>query len=137
MSEMLTMVCAQVMGNDVAVNIGGAGGNFELNVYLPLMAMNLLDSVKLLANGARTYADRCVEGLVANEASCRDTVEKNLAICTSLAPAIGYDKAAAISKHAFKTGQNVRDVAKEWGVLPDAEIDRLLDFHAMTVPESE
>ena len=137
MSEMLTMVCAQVMGNDVAVNIGGASGNFELNVYLPLMAMNLLDSVRLLANGARTYADRCVEGLVANEDRCRETVEKNLAICTSLAPAIGYDKAAAISKHAFKTGQNVRDVAKEWGVLPEKEIDRLLDFHAMTVPESE
>jgi len=136
MSEMLTMVCAQVMGNDVAVNIGGAGGNFELNVYLPMMAMNLLDSIQLLANGARVYTDKCVEGLVANEENCRETVEKNLAICTSLAPAIGYDKAAAISKHAFKTGQNVRDVAKEWGVLPDEEIDRLLEFHAMTVPES-
>ena len=136
MSEMLTMVCAQVMGNDVAVNIGGASGNFELNVFLPLMAMNLLDSTQLLANGARTFADRCVEGLVANEDNCRATVEMNLAICTSLAPAIGYDKAAAISKHAFKTGQNVRDVAKEWDVLPHDEIDRLLDFHAMTVPES-
>ncbi|MCB9759951.1 MAG: class II fumarate hydratase [Alphaproteobacteria bacterium] len=135
MSEMLTMACAQVMGNDVAVNIGGLSGNFELNVYLPLMTINLLESTQLLANGARTFADRCVKGIVANEENCRATVERNLAICTSLAPAIGYDKAAAISKHAFKTGQNVREVAKEWGVLPDEEIDRLLDFHAMTVPE--
>jgi fumarate hydratase class II len=137
MSEMLTMACAQVMGNDVAVNIGGMSGNFELNVFLPMMAMNLLESVQILANGSRTFADKCVDGLVANEDNCRATVEKNLAICTSLAPAIGYDKAAAISKHAFKTGQNVRDVAKEWAVLPDAEIDALLDFHAMTVPEAE
>ncbi|MCB9742945.1 MAG: class II fumarate hydratase [Alphaproteobacteria bacterium] len=135
MSEMLTMVCAQVMGNDVTVNVGGMSGNFELNVFLPVMAMNLLESVHILANGCRTFADRCIIGAVANEENCQATVERNLAICTSLAPAIGYDKAAAISKHAFKTGGTVRAVAKEWGVLPDEEIDRLLDFHAMTVPE--
>ena len=135
MSEMLTMVCAQVMGNDVAVNIGGASGNFELNVFLPMMALNLLESTQILASGARTFADRCVVGIVANEERCRDTVERNLAICTSLAPAIGYDKAAAISKHAFKTGQSVREVALEWGVLPEDELSRLLDFDAMTRPE--
>ncbi|MCP4809499.1 MAG: class II fumarate hydratase [Proteobacteria bacterium] len=135
MSEMLTMVSAQVMGNDVAINVGGMSGNFELNVFLPMMAQNLLSSITLLANGSRTFADKCVNGLVANEEVCRGTVEKNLAICTSLAPAIGYDKASKISKHAFATGQNVRDVAKEWGVLPDDEIDALLEFRAMTLPE--
>ena len=134
MSEMLTMVCCQVMGNDVAINLGGQGGNFELNVYLPMMAHNLIQSVGLLANGARTFADRCVAGIVANEDRCLETVERNLAICTSLAPAIGYDKAAAISKHAFKTNSTVRKVALEWGVLEEKELNRLLDARAMTEP---
>jgi len=135
MSEMLTMVCCQVMGNDVAINIGGQGGNFELNVYLPMMAHNLLQSVTLLSNGARTFAGRCVRGIVANEARCTESVERNLAICTALAPAIGYDKAAAISKHAHKHGSNVREVAVEWGVLPPDELDALLDARKMTEPD--
>lgn len=134
MCEMMTMLCCQVMGNDVAINIGGQGGNFELNVYLPMMAHNLLSSVELLANGAKTFQDRCVEGMQANEERCIASVESNLAICTSLAPAIGYDKAAAISKHAFKTGQNVREVALEWGVLPVDELNALLDARKMTEP---
>lgn len=137
MSEMLTMVCAQVMGNDVAVNVGGASGNFELNVFLPVMAINLLDSIQILANGSRTFADKCVSGIQANEERCTQSVEVNLAICTMLAPAIGYEKAAKISKHAFATNQNVREVAKEWKVLPDEDIDRLLDFYSMTIPESD
>lgn len=134
MCEMLTMVSAQVMGNDVAINVGGQGGNFELNVYLPMMAHNLLQSVSILANGARTFTDRCVVGIEANEAICTQSVERNLAICTSLAPAIGYDKAAAISKEAFKTDRTVREVAIEWNVLPSDELDRLLDGRAMTEP---
>ena len=134
MCEMLTMVSAQVMGNDVAVNIGGQGGNFELNVYLPMMAHNLLQSIDILANGARTFTDKCVIGIEANEAICTQSVERNLAICTSLAPAIGYDKAAAISKEAFKTGRTVREVAIEWDVLPADELNALLDGRAMTVP---
>ena len=134
MCEMLTMVSAQVMGNDVAVNIGGQGGNFELNVYLPMMAHNLLQSIDILANGARTFTDKCVIGIEANEAICTQSVERNLAICTSLAPAIGYDKAAAISKEAFKTGRTVREVAIEWDVLPADELNALLDGRAMTEP---
>jgi fumarate hydratase class II len=134
MCEMLTMVSAQVMGNDVAINIGGQGGNFELNVYLPVMAHNLLQSATILANGAVAFTDRCIVGLEANEEICVQSVERNLAICTSLAPAIGYDKAAAISKEAFKTNQTVREVANEWNVLPSDEIDRLLDGRAMTEP---
>lgn len=134
MCEMLTMVSAQVMGNDVAINIGGQGGNFELNVYLPMMAHNLLQSATILANGARAFTDSCVVGIEANEDICTQSVERNLAICTSLAPAIGYDKAAAISKEAFKTNRTVRDVAKEWDVLPADELNRLLDGRAMTEP---
>jgi fumarate hydratase class II len=87
-----------------------------------------------LANGAQTFADKCVVGLVANEAICTASVERNLAICTSLAPAIGYDKAAAISKEAFKTDRTVREVAIEWNALPIDELDRLLDGRAMTQP---
>ena len=134
MCEMLTMISAQVMGNDVAINIGGQGGNFELNVYLPVMAHNLLQSATILANGATAFTDRCVVGIEANEDICVQSVERNLAICTSLAPAIGYDKAAAISKEAFKTNQTVREIAIEWNVLPTDEIDRLLDGRAMTEP---
>jgi len=134
MCEMLTMVAAQVMGNDVAINIGGQGGNFELNVYLPMMAHNLLQSTTILANGARTFTDRCVVGIEANEEICTQSVERNLAICTSLAPAIGYDKAAAISKEAFKTNRTVREVAIEWNAMPADELDRLLDGRAMTEP---
>lgn len=132
--EMLTMVSAQVMGNDVAINVGGQGGNFELNVYLPVMAHNLLQSIQILATGTRAFADKCVDGIVANEDNCTQSVERNLAICTSLAPAIGYDKAAAISKEAFKTNRTVREVALEWEVLPTDELDRLLDGRTMTEP---
>ena len=134
MSEMLTMVCCQVMGNDVAINVGGQGGNFELNVYLPMMVHNLLQSVEILANGSRVFATKCVEGITANEEQCSNSVERNLAICTALAPAIGYDKAAAISKYAFKTNQNVREVATQWDVLPAEELNELLDARKMTEP---
>jgi fumarate hydratase class II len=135
MREMLTMVAARVVGNQTTVTIGGMNGNFELNVYLPVMVHALLESTTLLANGARTFNERCVVGIKANREQCEASVERNLAICTALAPAIGYDKAASISKHAFKTGRTVRDVAREWAVLPEDEIDRLLDPLAMTRPE--
>jgi fumarate hydratase, class II len=132
--EMLTMVAAQVMGNDVAINVGGMSGNFELNVYLPVMAHNLLQSTHILATGTRAFADKCVAGIEANVDICNASVERNLAICTSLAPAIGYDKAAAISKEAFKTDRTVREVALDWDALPAAELDRLLDGRTMTQP---
>jgi fumarate hydratase class II len=136
MSEALTMVCAQVMGNDVAVNFGGAGGNFELNVYLPMMADNLLSSIQLLAGASTAFTDRCVAGIEANADRCLESVERNLAICTALAPAIGYDKAASLSKLAFKTNRSIREVALDDGVLEADELDALLDFHAMTEPSA-
>lgn len=135
MSEMLTMVCARVMGNHTTVTIGGMNGNFELNVYLPVMADALLSSIQLLANGAATFSARCVEGIEADVEACEASVERNLAICTSLAPVIGYDRAAAISKEAFKTGKTVREVALEQGVLDEAELARLLEPTAMTKPQ--
>jgi len=135
MSEMLTMVCARVMGNHTTVTIGGMNGNFELNVYLPVMADALLASIGLLANGSATFASRCVQGLEADVAACEDSVERNLAICTSLAPVIGYDQAAAISKEAYKTGQTVREVALAQGVLSEEDLARLLEPQAMTRPQ--
>jgi fumarate hydratase class II len=133
--EMLTMVACQVMGNDVAINMGGQGGNFELNVFLPIMTHNLLQSVEILANGAVAFTDKCVIGLVANEERCVDSVERNLAICTALAPVLGYDVASNISKEAFKTGRTVREVTLQRNLLPPDELDALLDYRAMTEPE--
>ena len=134
MSEMLIQVCAQVMGNDMAVTLACRESYFELNVAMPLMAHNLLESVRLLASAARVFADRCVVGIEANEERCRELIEGSLAMCTSLAPKIGYDKAAAIAKEAFATGKTVRQVAKEMKVLPEEELDKTLDAMAMTKP---
>ncbi|HCP47710.1 MAG TPA: aspartate ammonia-lyase [Deltaproteobacteria bacterium] len=130
--ESVLMVCAQVIGNDAAVTIGGQGGNFELNVMIPVMTFNVLQSTDLLANSCRNLVDRCVTDLVADEDRATETVERNLAICTALAPAIGYDEAASISKEAHKTGRNVREVAAERGVLGDNELAQALDSFAMT-----
>ena len=130
--ESVLMVCAQVIGNDAAVTLGGQGGNFELNVMIPVIAFNVLQSIELVANSCHNLVDRCIDGLGADEDRATETVERNLAICTALAPAVGYDKAAGISKEAFKTGRNVREVAREWGVLSDEELDQALDARAMT-----
>jgi len=137
MSEMLTQAAARVMGNHQAVTIGGMNGAFELNVYMPMMAYSFLESVMLLANGSRTFAERCVDGIVANKEIAEASVERNLSICTSLAPAIGYDAAASLAKEAFKTGRNVREVALEKGVLPEDELNRLLDPSTMVGPEQD
>src|SRR5690606_16283757 len=124
--EMLTMVCARVFGNHTTVTIGGASGAFELNVYLPILAHALLESVDLLANGVGTFEARCVRGIEANRERCEASVERNLAICTALAPALGYDRAAAISKEAFATDRSIREVARAWAVLPEEELAALL-----------
>ncbi len=134
MSEMLIQVCAQVIGNDAAVTIGCRDGHFELNVMMPMMSYNLLESVRLLSSAARVFADRCVKGIEADEKRCGELIEGSLAMCTSLAPHIGYDKAAAIAKEAYATGKTVRQVAKEKKVLTDAELDKALDPLSMTKP---
>ena len=134
MSEMLLMICAQVAGNDAAIGWGGAAGNFELNVMIPMMAYNLLHSVGILASGCRLFASRCVEGLEPNVERSAALIEQSLAMVTALNEAIGYDAAAAIAKESFKTGKTVRQLCIEKNVLPKDELDRLLDARRMTGP---
>jgi fumarate hydratase class II len=132
-AEALIQVCAQVMGNHHAVTLGGQWGFFELNTMMPLIGHNLLQSIDLLAAATANFARQCVAGLTATEKGPQ-MVEQGLAICTSLAPEIGYDAAAAIAKEAYKTGKTVRQVAREQTSLSDADLDRLLDPEAMTQP---
>jgi len=134
MSEMLLMICAQVVGNDATIGWGGAAGNFELNVMIPVMAYNLLHSVGIMAAGCRLFASRCVEGIEPNEERCAMLIEQSLAMVTALNEAIGYDAAAAIAKESDKTGKTVRQLCIEKNVLPKEELDRLLDARRMTGP---
>lgn len=134
-AESLMMVCAQVMGNDLAITIGGQHGNFELNTMMPLMAHNLLQSISLLERGAANFAERCVAGVEANAARCEAYVEESLAMVTSLAPVIGYDRAAQIAKESEATGRTVRAVLLERGLLAPEEVARLLDARRMTAPD--
>jgi fumarate hydratase class II len=133
-AESVTMVCAQVIGNDVSVTVGGQAGNFELLVMLPVMAYNLLQSIELLATASDNFAARCIEGIQANEERCRDSIEQSLAMCTALAPEIGYDAAAQISKEAYKTGKTVREVAMRKQVLNEKRLNELLNPLRMTEP---
>ena len=127
MCEMLIQVSAQVMGNDAVITFGGSFGNFELNVMMPVIAYNLLQSISLLTNGARVFARRCVAGLEADTEKCEANIEKSLAMCTALAPVIGYDKAAKIAKKAFETNRTVREVAIELSGLEPDVLEALLD----------
>ncbi len=133
-AESVTMVCAQVIGNDVTITVGGQAGNFELLVMLPVMAYNLLQSIELLATASGNFAARCIEGIQANEQRCKDSIEGSLAMCTALAPEIGYDAAAKIAKEAHKTGKTVRQVAKEQKILSEARLEELMDPWRMTKP---
>ncbi len=133
--EAVIMACIQVMANDVAVTIGNAGGNFELNVMLPLIAHNLLQSIMLLGNASRLLADKAVSGFTVNKERVAGVVERNPILVTSLAPLIGYDKAAEIAKKAYAEGRRIRDVAAEMTDLSAEELDRLLDPSGMTGSE--
>jgi len=133
-AESVTMVCAQVIGNDVTVTVGGQAANFELIVMLPVMAYNVLQSIELLAAASNNFASKCIEGIKANEARCNSMIEESLAMCTALAPEIGYEAAAKLAKDAYKSGKTVREVAKEQNVLPDKRLSELLDPWRMTKP---
>ena len=130
--EAVLMVCAQVIGYDVANTLGGLGGHFELNLMMPLLAHNLLTGTEMLANATRLLAERCVTELEVDRARCQAGVERNLALATALAPAIGHDRAAAIAQEAERTGQTVREVAQAQGALSPEELARLLDPRRMT-----
>ena len=132
LAEALLMVAAQVIGYDTAITLGGLGGNFELNTMLPLMAYDLLGGIKMLANATRAFTGRCVVGLEADAARCRESVERSLALATALTPLIGYDAAAEIAEEARRSGRTVRAVALERGPWSAEELETLLDARRLT-----
>jgi len=135
--ESVIMVSAQVIGNDTAISIGGLGGVgslLELNVAMPMIAENLTESISLLASACEMFVDKCIDGLEVNEKTATGMVERSLMMCTSLAPVIGYDRAAKLAKEAFASGQTVRELALEQKLLDAKTLDRLLDPTAMTKP---
>jgi fumarate hydratase class II len=135
-AESVCMVCAQVMGNHTTITIAGQSGNFEINVMMPVSTYNLLQSISLLASASRNFTEQCIKGINATTRG-PEMVERGLAICTSLAPFIGYDAAASISKEAYKTGKTIREVARERTSLSEEELDRILDPANMTKPGLE
>jgi len=131
--EVVTQVSAQVIGNDTAITVGGMQGHLELNVFVPLMARNLLESIRLLGAASRLLAEKCVDGIEANRENAERYAELTLSAATALNPYIGYDKASEIVKTAAATGRSLRDVAREAGV-DEATLDKALDYRAMTKP---
>jgi fumarate hydratase, class II len=124
--EVVIQVAAQVIGNDTAITLGGQWGMFELNTMLPLIAHNLIESITLLANAASLFNEKCIAGIEAEKGKCESNIEQSLALATYLVPALGYDRASALAKEAHRTGKTVRQMALEQGILPEAELNRLL-----------
>jgi len=133
-AESMAQVCAQVIGNDAAIAFGGTSGLLDLNVMLPVMAHNLLESEEILAGAAVMFADKCIAGLEANRERCEQQIEWSMSMVTSLAPVIGYDRAAEIAKKAVSEGKTVRQVCIDEGVLSESELNELLDPKTMLHP---
>jgi fumarate hydratase class II len=131
-AEMMMQVSSQVIGNDTAITWGGANGNFELNVMMPLMAHNILESIDLLSSATTVMKEKMVDGIEADQERARWLLEQNVIIITALVPVIGYDRSAEVAKRAFAEGRGVREVALEMGVLPEDELDAALDLRPMT-----
>ena len=125
--EALMQACAQAIGNDAAITFAGASGNFELNAMMPVMGYGLLQSLQILARASAAFEEKCVRGIEADEERCKASIERSLAMATSLAPRIGYDNAAALAKEAYVTGRTIREVALERGLFRQEELDDLLD----------
>jgi fumarate hydratase class II len=134
--EVVTQVAAQVIGNDAAITAGGMQGHFELNVFVPMLARNLLDSIKLLSSASRLLAGKCVDGIEANREQCERYAELTLSAATALNPYIGYDAASEIVKEAAASGRSLREVARERGVA-DNVLDQALDYRAMANPQAK
>jgi fumarate hydratase, class II len=135
MCESMMQVAARVIGNDQTVAMSGAaGGQFQLNIMMPVMGQATLESILLMANATRAFVDFCAEGLEANAEVCEAAVEQSLAMVTSLNPHIGYEKAAKMAKEAFETGKTIRQLCKEQGILPEATLRQALDPKGMTEP---
>ena len=135
--EAVSMVCAQVIGNDAAIAFGGAAGNFELNIMLPMLARNILESIRLLSTASVLFADRCVSGITADEARARDYAEGSPSVATALNPVLGYEEAASVAKQALAERKPIRQVVIERGHVDSGkvsleELDRLLDVMGMT-----
>jgi len=138
LSEALLMVCAQVVGGDATIVWAAqAGGQFELNVGMPVMISTFLENVRVLAAATEAFTDKCVRGVEANRSRCEELVEFSMAMVTSLVPLIGYDRAAEIAKESARTGRTVRELCRERQILPPAELERALDPRAMTEPGGE
>jgi len=132
--EALTMVCCRVFGNQTTITIGSSQGHFELNVYKPVLAANMLQSIRLLADASRSFTDNCVVGIEADKKRIRELMERSLMLVTALAPKLGYDKAAKIAKTAHANGTTLREEAVRLGYLSGAEFDRLVRPERMTRP---
>ena len=135
-AEALTMVCAQVFGNDVALNIASASGNFELNVYKPLLIHAFLQSARLLADGMASFDEHCARGISPNQARIRELVERSLMLVTALSPRIGYDRAAEIAKKAHREGTTLRQAALALGYVTAEQFDAWVRPEKMTGPET-
>ena len=133
-SEALTMVCCQVFGNHTTITVAGSQGHFELNVYKPVLAYNMLQSIRLMADAAKSFTDNCVVGIVANEPRIRELMQRSLMLVTALAPRIGYDKAAQVAKAALANGTTLREEALRLGVLSGPEFDSLVRPEKMIRP---
>jgi fumarate hydratase class II len=134
MAEMLNMVCFHVMGNDLTIAMAGQAGQLELNVMMPIMGYNLLQSLEVLTNGIRAFTERCVTGIEADRARCQQLAEQSIGLATALNPHIGYAAAAQVAQEAMRRGVSLRTVVLEMGLLSPAQIDAILDPFAMTEP---
>ena len=132
--EALTMVCAQVMGHDAAIGFAASQGHFELNVYKPLIALDVLDSGRLLADAMRSFAQHCVQGIAVDAARVAALLDSSLMLVTALAPHIGYDRAAQIAKHAHAHGSSLRDAALALGAVSAEQFDAIVDARLMLGP---
>ena len=132
--ESVIQVAAQVIGNDAAVTLGGLSSNFELNVMMPLIARNLLESIEILASVSKIFKEKCIDGIKANREQCEATIERSLSLCTSLAPVIGYDNSAALAKEAFQTNKTIRELVLAKKLVPEAQLASLLDPKKMLAP---
>ena len=134
--ESLMQVAARVLGNDQTIVLcGAAGGQFQLNVMMPVMADTALESVRLLANATDAFTDLCLRDMEANREACEAAVEKSLSLVTGLNPYIGYDRAAALAKEAFATGKTIRELCRQKNVLPEEQLNEALDPWRMTRPQ--
>ncbi len=137
LAESVTQVAAQVIGSDTTVSVAGQSGNFELNVMMPVMAYNVLESQRMLTNVTTAFREKCLEEIEADEDRCEEMVEQSLALVTNLAPEVGYDRAAEIAKEAHKTGKTIREVALEKDLMSPERLDALLDPSQMLSPDED